>query len=93
MHELSLVYADNVHGGDKRKTSQQCFSVAQITDNENCHEKSILRGLALTSGLRKEFARSRAFLGSITSIQRSRVGELQNPEEDKPLAPHWRVSR
>ena len=25
VHELSLVFSDNVHGGDKRKTSQQCF--------------------------------------------------------------------
>jgi len=35
--------------------------------------------------------RSKAMLGSIVNIQRDRVSELQNPEPEKPLAPHWRV--
>ena len=30
-------------------------------------------------------------LGSINAIERSRVNELQNPEDDRPLAAHWRV--
>ena len=32
-------------------------------------------------------------LGAITGIERARVNELANPEEDRPLAPHWRVPR
>lgn len=38
-----------------------------------------------------EFCKSKAALGSITAVDRSRVSELQNPEEDKPLAAHWRA--
>ena len=37
------------------------------------------------------WSRSKALLGSISNIERSRVNELQNPEPEKPLAPHWRV--
>ena len=37
------------------------------------------------------WAKSRALLGSISGIERSRVNELVNPEPEKPLAPHWRV--
>ncbi|CAL1137009.1 unnamed protein product [Cladocopium goreaui] len=40
-----------------------------------------------------ELAKSKAMLGSITAVDRSRVSELQNPEEDKPLAAHWRVQQ
>ena len=40
-----------------------------------------------------EFKKSKAALGSITAVDRTRVAELQNPDEDKPLAAHWRVSR
>ena len=49
---------------------------------------------SLTCGSHKsiEFSRSKAVLGSINSIERSRVSELQNPEEDRPLAPHWRAT-
>ena len=50
-------------------------------------------GLALTSGQHGDFTRAKAFRGSITAISRSRVSDLQNPELDKPLAPHWRASR
>lgn len=38
-----------------------------------------------------EFSKSRAALGSMSLVDRSRVSELQNPEEDRPLAAHWRV--
>ncbi len=50
-------------------------------------------GLALTCGGHRqiEFNRSRALLGSIASIERSRVSDLQNPDEERPLAAHWRV--
>ena len=37
------------------------------------------------------FAKSKALLGSINGIERSRVQDLCNPEPDKALAPHWRV--
>lgn len=54
---------------------------------------NLWKGLALTCGSHKqvEFLKSTALLGSITSVDRSRVCDLQNPEEDRPLAPHWRV--
>ena len=38
-----------------------------------------------------EFARSKATLGSINNVERSRVGDLQNPSEEQPLAAHFRV--
>lgn len=52
-------------------------------------------GLALTCGGHRqiEFNRSRALLGSIAAIERSRVSDLQNPDEERPLAAHWRVSQ
>ena len=37
------------------------------------------------------FAKSRALLGNIAGVPRARVVDLQNPEADKPLAPHWRA--
>jgi len=37
------------------------------------------------------WAKSRSLLGTITGIERSRVQDLQNPDPDKALAPHWRV--
>lgn len=39
-----------------------------------------------------EMKKSRASLGAITAIDRTRVNELQNPEEDRPLAAHFRAS-
>lgn len=53
----------------------------------------MLQGLAAMSGTHKNapFSRSRAMLGTINNVPRSRVMELQNPDEDKPLAPHYRV--
>jgi hypothetical protein len=50
-------------------------------------------GLFATCGQHRtvEFGKSKAMLGSINAVPRSRVNELQNPEEDRPLAPHWRV--
>lgn len=45
------------------------------------------------SGTRvSEFKKSKAALGSIAAVDRARVTELQNPDEDKPLAAHFRVS-
>ncbi|CAK9106282.1 FO synthase subunit 1 [Durusdinium trenchii] len=75
LQEISLVYNESTHGGDRRKTNQQC--------------------LAITSGNHKhiEWTKSKIMLGSITGVDRSRVNELQNPEEDRPLAPHWRVQQ
>ena len=35
--------------------------------------------------------KSKALLGSLSNIERTRVSELQNPEPEKPLAPHWRA--
>lgn len=35
--------------------------------------------------------KSKALMGSISNVERARVNELQNPDMDKPLAPHWRV--
>ncbi|CAL1145308.1 unnamed protein product [Cladocopium goreaui] len=40
-----------------------------------------------------EFNKSKAALGSITAVDRSRVSDLQNPDEDKPLAAHFRVQQ
>lgn len=51
-----------------------------------------LAAMVGVSGNQHPWARSKALLGSICSIERSRVNELQNPEPEKPLAPHWRVS-
>ena len=49
----------------------------------------------MTCGSHKtiEFSKSKAMLGSINAVERSRVSDLQNPEEDRPLAPHWRATR
>lgn len=38
------------------------------------------------------FAKSRVMLGSLSGIDRARVCALQNPDEDRPLAAHFRVS-
>ena len=38
------------------------------------------------------FAKSKALLGSISGVERSRVQDLQNPDGDRPLAPHYRVA-
>ena len=35
--------------------------------------------------------KSKALLGTLSNIQRTRVSDLQNPEPEKPLAPHWRA--
>ena len=31
-------------------------------------------------------------LGSLTGIDRARVTDLQNPDDDRPLAPHFRAT-
>ena len=36
--------------------------------------------------------KSKASLGSIAAVDRDRVADLQNPDSDRPLAAHWRVS-
>lgn len=53
----------------------------------------LVQGLFATVSGHKvsEFNKSRVALGSISLVDRSRVSDLQNPEEDKPLAAHWRV--
>ncbi|CAL1161037.1 unnamed protein product [Cladocopium goreaui] len=75
VQEVSLIYKESTHGGDKRKTNQHC--------------------LALTSGAQKhvEWSKSRMMLGSLTGIDRARVTDLQNPDDDRPLAPHFRVQQ
>ena len=99
--EIALNYADSAHGGDRRKKSQQCHLAALYI----CVRLKILRaqkreshmsdsGLAsvCNSHERVPWAKSKALLGSLTGLQRSRVSELINPEPDRPLAPHWRAS-
>ena len=51
-------------------------------------------GLAAIVGVQgvHPWSRSWALLGSISDVDPDRVGDLQNPEPDRPLAPHWRVS-
>lgn len=51
-------------------------------------------GLAGVSGNHSAiaFAKSRALLGSVSGIERGRVTDLQNPDPDRALAPHFRVS-
>ena len=39
------------------------------------------------------FSKSKALLGSICDVERSRVSELQNPDPERSLAPHWRAPR
>ncbi|CAL1168291.1 unnamed protein product [Cladocopium goreaui] len=39
------------------------------------------------------FSHSKSLLGTISGVERSRVQELQNPDPDKALAPHWRVQQ
>ena len=38
------------------------------------------------------FVKSKALLGSICDVARSRVVDLVNPDPERALAPHWRVS-
>ncbi|CAL1127223.1 unnamed protein product [Cladocopium goreaui] len=56
---------------------------------------SVHQGIAGIVGIQGShpWLRSKAMLGSIVNIQRDRVSELQNPEPEKPLAPHWRVQQ
>lgn len=42
-------------------------------------------------GTSPTWQKSRALLGSLNNIPRSRVQDLVNPDVDHPLAPHWRV--
>lgn len=53
------------------------------------------QGLAGTGPAHKQhgWARSRALLGSIGNIPRARVMELNNPDQDRPLAPHFRAAQ
>ena len=37
------------------------------------------------------FVKSKAILGSINNIERARVVDLQNPDPDSSLAPHFRA--
>ena len=37
------------------------------------------------------FSKSKALLGSIEGIERTRVTDLQNPDPEHSLAPHWRA--
>ncbi|CAL1148298.1 unnamed protein product [Cladocopium goreaui] len=39
------------------------------------------------------FTKSKALLGSVSGVERARVQDLQNPDVDKALAPHWRVQQ
>ena len=59
------------------------------------HAASLDSGLASVCNSHEKvpWAKSKALLGSLTGLQRSRVSELINPEPDRPLAPHWRASR
>lgn len=102
LSEVALTFCDSQHGGDKRKTSQQCFLLRLCIQWEStvgwrlnllvetCWIH-VCWGLCVTSGSERVFARSKAFLGCIGEVQRSRVSELQNPDEERPLAPHWRA--
>lgn len=56
-------------------------------------ESSLVPGLAAMCGSSSTvFARSKALLGSINDVERSRVNDLQNPDPDHALAPHWRAA-
>ncbi|CAK9075749.1 unnamed protein product [Durusdinium trenchii] len=48
---------------------------------------------AICASSNSAFTKSKALLGSICDIERSRVGELQNPDPERSLAPHWRVQQ
>ena len=50
-------------------------------------------GLAALGGHHTQlaFSKSRALLGVVNGIERSRVNELVNPDPDRPLTPAWRV--
>ncbi|CAK9076978.1 unnamed protein product [Durusdinium trenchii] len=50
-------------------------------------------GIASMAGTSPTWQRSRSLLGSLNGIPRSRVQDLQNPDPDHPLAPHWRVQQ
>ena len=50
-------------------------------------------GIAVTWGHKAvAFGKSRVMLGSISNVDRARVNALQNPDDDRPLAAHFRVS-
>ena len=50
-----------------------------------------LSGVAGVAGhhTNNPWTKSKAFLGTISDIPRARVGELVNPEPERPLSPHW----
>lgn len=94
-YEISITFADSGHGGDKRKTSQQC-TLSRLSWVYTCHiviDTAFMQGLAAVGGGHKQhgFAKSKALRGAMNNIPRARVMELTNPEVDRPLAAHFRV--
>lgn len=52
-----------------------------------------LAGVAAIAGSTEKaiWARSKTLLGSLTGVERARVSELNNPEPERPIAPHHRA--
>ena len=82
VHEVVLIFLSSAHQGDKRKTSQQFVSTSLFRQTNELQDIMCLR-VAVTCGSHKsiEFNKSKAMLGRIKSVKRSRDHELTNPEE------------
>ena len=84
----SLSLAQAVCGGN---SGTMCFALLPQPHSSATHT-AILQHRRLVEDKPVAILVCLCTVGSITSIPRSRVRELQNPEKDRPLAPHWRVS-
>lgn len=120
--EISLVFKDVEHSGDRRKQSQQCsltqliniyFSLPTIYFLAKPKGLSVVNinykqypknpfatpflhsaGMAgMATHANSPWPRSRALRGTLSGVERARVQDLQNPDPEKALAPHWRVPK
>lgn len=102
--EVSINYADSTHGGDRRKTSQQCIFHAHgghcidtqpLEAHIPCPLSLPRYGCHLCLNLEQ-----RGFLEvegparvDLRCGEKQSLSELQNPDPERSLAPHWRAPR
>lgn len=78
----------------QRRPKQWFHNMSYLSSKHFSPKQSPDQGLAgVSSGQTNvAFSHSKSLLGTISGVERSRVQELQNPDPDKALAPHWRVT-
>ncbi|CAK9110877.1 FO synthase subunit 1, partial [Durusdinium trenchii] len=92
---VSLAHGDVVEKqaslGDVREVALSFNASTHQGDRRKTSQNCLFA--TMTGHRVSEMKKSRASLGAITAIDRTRVNELQNPEEDRPLAAHFRVQQ